>query len=167
MLCAHGAAASASVTGVTSVNHNGARSNTLGFTVTSPGGGPVNGLTLMPSMVNMLVGDTRTLQALSSTGTTLTGLTWTSSDQSIVSFSTDDPPVLTALAAGRVTITATSTTNGSAAADVTVADPVVLPGGTLPLGTVLWSNPGDGSGVQSIVPAVPSSSGVAGPAVER
>jgi len=112
-------------------------------------------------MLNMVVGDTRTLQALSSTGTTLTGLTWTSSDPTIISLSTDDPPVITALAAGRATITATSPTNGSAAADVTVADPVVLPGGTLPLGTVLWSNPGDGSGVQSIVPAVPSSSGVA------
>ena len=33
--------------------------------------------------------------------------------------------------------------------------------GPLPLGTVIWSNPGDGSGVQSIVPAVPSTSGVA------
>ena len=31
----------------------------------------------------------------------------------------------------------------------------------LPIGTVIWSNPGDGSGVQSIVPAVPSTSGVA------
>jgi hypothetical protein len=30
-----------------------------------------------------------------------------------------------------------------------------------PIGTVLWSNPGDGSGVGSIVPAVPSASGVA------
>jgi len=31
----------------------------------------------------------------------------------------------------------------------------------LPLETVLWSNPGDGSGVTSIVPAVPSPTGVA------
>ncbi|HEX8817337.1 MAG TPA: hypothetical protein VF753_17720, partial [Terriglobales bacterium] len=48
-----------------------------------------------------------------------------------------------------VTITA-----GGASADVTVSP-------TLALGTVLWSNPGDGSGVYKIVPAVPSSSGVA------
>jgi hypothetical protein len=64
--------------------------------------------------------------------------------------STDDPPVLTALAAGTVTITA-----GTATADVTVSV------GALPLGTVLWSNPGNGSGVYSIVPAVPSPNGVA------
>ena len=31
----------------------------------------------------------------------------------------------------------------------------------VPLGTVVWSNPGDGSGVTSIVPAVPSATGVA------
>ena len=42
-----------------------------------------------------------------------------------------------------------------ASADVTVW------AGALPLGTVLWSNSGDGSGVDSIVPAVPSPSGVA------
>ena len=68
----------------------------------------------------------------------------------MVSLSTADPPVLTALAVGHITIAA-----GSASADVTVS------AGTLTLGTVLWSNPGDGSGVSSIVPAVPSASGVA------
>ena len=104
----------------------------------------------------MLVGDTHTIQALSAAGQSVTGLTWTSSDPTIVSLSTDDPPILTAVAAGHVTITA-----GAASADVTVSDPTLLPGGTLPLGTVIWSNPGDGSGVQSIVPAVPSTSGVA------
>jgi hypothetical protein len=52
--------------------------------------------------------------------------------------------------AGHVTITA-----GTASADVTVS------AGALALGTVIWSNPGDGSGVSSIVPAVPSATGVA------
>lgn len=33
--------------------------------------------------------------------------------------------------------------------------------GTLPLGTTIWSNPGNGSGVTKIVPAVPSATGVA------
>lgn len=46
-------------------------------------------------------------------------------------------------------------TAGTASADVTVSS------ATLSTGTVIWSNPGDGSGVSSIVPAVPSSSGVA------
>jgi hypothetical protein len=67
-----------------------------------------------------------------------------------VSLSTDDPSLLTALAAGHVTVTA-----GTASADITVF------AGPLPPGTVIWSNPGDGSGVQSIVPAVPSTTGVA------
>ncbi|HMD69818.1 MAG TPA: PQQ-binding-like beta-propeller repeat protein [Bryobacteraceae bacterium] len=80
----------------------------------------------------------------------MTGLTWSTSDATVVSLSTDDPPVLTALAPGHVTILA-----GSASADVTVW------AGALPVGTAVWSNPGDGSGVQSIVPAVPSATGVA------
>ena len=44
-------------------------------------------------------------------------------------------------------------TAGTASADVTVF------AGALPLGTVLWSNSGSGSGVGKIVPAVPSASG--------
>jgi len=78
------------------------------------------------------------------------GLTWTSSNPAVVSLSTDDPPVLTAVAAGHVTITA-----GTGSADVTVW------AGALPVGTTIWSNPGNGSGVSWIVPAVPSASGVA------
>ncbi|MBZ5606807.1 MAG: hypothetical protein LAP38_01005 [Acidobacteriia bacterium] len=98
----------------------------------------------------MSVGDTRTMQALNSSGQPVTGLTWASSDSNIVSLSTDDPPVLTAVAAGHATITA-----GGASADITVVS------GALALGTILWSNPGGASGVYSIVPAVPSPNGVA------
>jgi hypothetical protein len=137
--------ASNTMTGVVRVQQNGTWSNTLAFTV--PGAGPADHLA--PHMINMAVGDTHTIQALSSSGQSLTGLTWTSSDPTIVSLSADNPPVLTAVAVGRVTISA-----GGASADVTVSP-------TLALGTVLWSNPGDGSGVYNIVPAVPSSSGVA------
>jgi len=126
---------------------NGVWSNSVGFTVPAPDGSTV---TLTPYMLNLVVGDARTIQALSSAGQPVTGLTWTSSDPTVVSLSTDDPPVLSALAAGHVTITA-----GTATADVTVS------AGALPLGTVLWSNPGGGSGVSSIVPAVPSPNGVA------
>ena len=68
-----------------------------------------------------------------------------------MSLSTDDPPILTAVAAGHATITA-----GGASADITVTAAV-----SLPIGTVLWSNPGDGSGVGQIIPGVPSPSGVA------
>ncbi|HEY1183914.1 MAG TPA: hypothetical protein VGE89_07005, partial [Bryobacteraceae bacterium] len=100
------------------------------------------------------MGDTHTIQALGAAGTSVTGLTWTSSNPNVVSLSTDDPPVLTALAAGHVTIIAGTAPN-AASADVTVWV------GALPLGTVIWCNPGDGSGVNWIVPAVPSTSGVA------
>jgi hypothetical protein len=131
--------------GVAKIQQNGVWSNAKAFLVPAPGGN-----TLTPALLNLAVGDTRTLQALNATGQPATALTWTSSDPAVVSLSSEDPPVLTALAAGHVTITA-----GTATADVTVW------AGALPVGTVLWSNPGNGSGVTKIVPAVPSPSGVA------
>lgn len=105
---------------------------------------------LAPNVLNLVVGETHSIQALNPAGQPVTGLTWTSSDPTVVSLSTDDPPVPSALAAGHVTITA-----GTATADVTVS------ADALPLGTVIWSSPGNGSGVGSIVPAVPSPGGVA------
>ncbi len=137
------------VTGIARVQQNGVGSNALGFTVPANGPGGTT-MTVEPAMINMVVGDTHTIQAFSSTGQAVTGLAWTSSDPTVVSLSTDNPPVLTALAAGHVTVTA-----GTASADVTVS------ADALPLGTVIWSNPGNGSGVSNIVPAVPSPSGVA------
>jgi hypothetical protein len=112
--------------------------------------GQNNTVTLTPNVLNLVVGETHSIQALNPAGQPITGLTWTSSDPTVVSLSSDDPPVLSALAAGHVTITAGTTT-----ADVTVS------AGALPVGTVIWSSPGNGSGVTSIVPAVPSPSGVA------
>jgi hypothetical protein len=137
----------AALSGVVRIEQNDQWSNAETFTV--PSGGST--LTLNPNMLNLVVGETHAIDAVNPSGQQVTGLTWASSNSQIVSLSQDDPPILTALAAGHVTITA-----GSASADVTVCYP-----GTLPLGTVLWSNPGDGSGVISIVPAVPSASGVA------
>ena len=102
--------ASGSLSGIARIQQNGAWSNAEGFTV--PGGG---GNSLTPAMINMVVGDTHTIQATNASGQSVTGLTWTSSNTSIVSLSTDDPPVLTALAPGHVTITA-----GTGSADVTV-----------------------------------------------
>ena len=107
-------------------------------------------VTLVPASLSMVVGDKDSLQALDANGQPATGLTWTSSNTNVVSLSADDPPVLTAAAAGEATITA-----GGGSADVTVF------AGALPVGTVTWSNPGDGSGVYSVLPAVPGPSGVA------
>ena len=111
---------SGAVSGAVRVQQNGVWSNAKTFSVTGLGG---TTMSLLPNVLNMVVGDTRSLQALSSPGQTLTGLAWTSSDPTVVSLSADDPPVLTAVAAGRVTIAA-----GTASADVTVW------AGTLPTG---------------------------------
>lgn len=100
--------------------------------------------------MNLVVGETRPLQVVDANGAAVHGLTWVVTDPTVASLSADDPPVLTALAPGHVTITA-----GDGSADVTVYAAALAPG------TVIWSNPGDGSGVQNIVPAVPSSTGVA------
>jgi hypothetical protein len=135
------------VSGIAQVQQGGISSNAMTFTVLGSGGTAV---TMAPNVLKMVVGDMRSIQVLNAASQPVTGLTWTSSDPPVVSLSTDDPPVMTALSAGHVTITA-----GAASADVTVfAD-------ALPLGTVVWSNPGNGSGVTKIVPAVPSASGVA------
>jgi uncharacterized protein YjdB len=139
--------AASAVTGVVRIEQNGILSNAISFTVPTSGG---NALTLIPNMLNLVIGQTQTIQALNASSQPVTGLTWTSSNPQVVSLSTDDPPVLTALTVGHVTIT-----TGTASADVTVYS------ATLPTGTVIWSNPGDGSGVVSIVPAVPSATGVA------
>jgi hypothetical protein len=139
--------ASTAVSGIVRVQQNGAWSNSENFTVTGNSGSSV---TLNPSLINMVVGDTRTIQALNAQGQSVTGLTWSSTDTTVASLSTDEPPIITALAAGHVTILA-----DSGSADVTV-----VAGASLPVGTVQWSNSGDGSGVIGIVPAVPSTSGV-------
>ena len=107
------------------------------------------GISLLPNVLNLVVGETRTLQALDAAGNPVTGLSWMSTDSNIVSLSTDNPPELTAVAPGHVTIAA-----GGGSADVTVH------AGPLPVGTVIWSNPATGS-TGGIVPAVPSPSGLA------
>jgi uncharacterized protein YjdB len=140
------AIASNAVTGVARVEQNGIWSNSVPLIVNS--GGP--SVTLVPNLLNLVVGQTHTIQALDAAGQLVKGLTWISSDSKIVSLSTDDPPVLTALAPGHVSILA-----GNASADVTVY------AGALAVGTTIWSNPGDGAGVMSIVPAVPAPTGVA------
>jgi hypothetical protein len=136
--------ASGAVSGVARIQQNGVWSNAVGFTV--PGGGN----TLTPAMLNMMVGDTHTIGAVNAGGQPLSGLAWSSSNPAVVSLSAADPPVLTALAAGRVTITA-----GTGSADVTVSV------GPPPGGTTLWTNPTPWATVTSIVPAVPSQTGVA------
>ena len=141
--------ASGALSGVIKVQQNGIWSNTVPFTV-NPGGDSSNALTITPTAISLLIGQTHAIEAVNAQGQSVTGLTWSSSDTTIITLSTDDPPILTAIAAGHVTITA-----GNASADVTVYS-----GTSLPVGTIQWTNPGDGSGVTKAVPAVPSASGV-------
>lgn len=141
--------ASNAVSGIVRVQQNGIWSNALSFRV-PPSLSTAPSVNINPNLLSMVVGETRSLQALDDTGNVLAGLTWASTNPTVATLSTDDPPIVTALAPGHVTITA-----GNASADLTV-----YPGPALPLGTVQWSIPGDGSGVAQILPAVPSDSGV-------
>jgi hypothetical protein len=97
----------------------------------------------------MLVGESRTVSVTNGSGAPLTGLHWITTDPTIVSLSTDDPPVLTAVAAGSATVYA-----GTVPISVTVNA-----GSSLPSGTAIWSLPLGGFSELNIVPAAPSSSG--------
>jgi hypothetical protein len=103
------------------------------------------------TLLNRVVGETHEIRALDSASQPVTGLTWSSSDAVVVSVGSTEPMVLTAMAPGHATVTA-----GGASVDVTVW----AAGTEMPVGTVLWSNPGIGQ-VTRIVPAVPSATGVA------
>src|SRR5208283_2772916 len=141
--------ASNAVSGVVKIQQNGIWSNRVTFTVPQS---TATALTLVPSVLNMSVCSTHSIQALDASGQPVTGLTWTSSDTTVATLSTDDPPTITMVATGTVTITA-----GNASSDITVYDTDA----SIQLGTALCSNPGNGSGFTSIVPAVPSATGVA------
>ncbi len=82
--------ASTALSGVAKIQQNGAWSNVVGFTVPSTAEDAVS---LRPVALNMSIGDSRALQALGSTGRTVTGLIWATSHATVVSLSTDDPPV--------------------------------------------------------------------------
>jgi hypothetical protein len=135
--------------GVAKIQQDGTWSNSVQITIPIPPGSL--GVAIEPSLLSMVVGEAHELQAVLPSGDPALGLTWHVSDSAIASLSTDDPPTLTALLPGHITLTA-----GDASADITI-----YPGPTLPLGTVKWSTPGDGSGVSQILPAVPSPTGVA------
>jgi hypothetical protein len=139
---APGALQPGSVVQVVVVNGQGT-SNQVSFSIPS--------FKVFPPNLNMVVGQSQTLRAKDSNGTPVTGLQWSTSDSTIVNVSSDDTPTVTALAPGTVTVYA---------GDVPVPVTVYV-GASLPPGTPIWSlSLGGGSGVASLVPAVPSDSGV-------
>jgi hypothetical protein len=117
---------------------------------------PCGDVILSPNKISMVVGDSRTLDAFNASDALLSGLVWNSIAPNVVTLSTDDPPVLTATAVGTTTVEVSSGSSPSAC----VATLTIYSGPELPEGTVKWSVPTNG-GMPDIIPAVPSSEGVA------
>ena len=95
--------------------------------------GTATSLALAPSTATKLIGAGFSMSLRDEFGALVEAATWETSDPSVVNLSADDPPLLTALAAGAATITATK---NSLSATATVA---VVAGDALPDGTVKWS----------------------------
>jgi hypothetical protein len=108
-------------------------------------------LQISPATLNMLVGDTHKFSAVDELGRPRTDATWTISDTTLATISTDSSPLLTAVAIGQVTLTA-NVQGTSAQAQVNI-----LSGSALALGTVSWSVPG--VVCEYIVQAVPTDQG--------
>jgi hypothetical protein len=104
-----------------------------------------------PTGVNMVVGGTQQFTAVDQLGRPRTDAAWTVSDTSIATITTDSSPVLTAVAVGQVTLTATV---GSVTASTVVN---VLSGTSLPSGAIQWSAPSaSGFSTQQVLQAEPS-----------
>jgi hypothetical protein len=73
--------AAGSVSGIARVQQNGILSNAVAFTVPVSSGA----VTMAPNLINMVVGDTRTMQALDASSRPITGLNWISSDPAVYS----------------------------------------------------------------------------------
>jgi hypothetical protein len=140
--------ANTALSGPLKLQQNGLWSNAKSFVIASASGAQ---LMLSPSVFNLVVGESRSIQALDGSGADVPGLTWTSSNPGVVTVSTDPSPQIMAVAPGAATIRA-----GDALAEVTV-----FAAGGMPEGTVLWSVPGPTSGVSDIAVAVPAPAAVA------
>ena len=88
--------ASGSVSGVARVQQGGAWSNAVKFEVPVPSG---SAAVVVPNVLNLSAGETHALQALDASGHAVTGLSWTSSDNSVATVADG---VVTAVAAGHV-----------------------------------------------------------------
>jgi len=124
----------AATSGPVLVSVSGVSTNPVPFTVsTTPGA--ITAISITPATFAMLIGDARTLQAVDSNGSPITGVSWSSSDTGIASFDAETG-VLTANAEGQATITGTfQNFTARAAVNVYVADD----NGYYPEGAVLWS----------------------------
>jgi hypothetical protein len=111
-------------------------------------------LQISPANANVLAGATQQFTAVDQNGIPRKDATWTVDNSNIATISTDSSPVLTGLAAGTVTITASV---GNISGQVQVH---IVAGTSLPVGTIQWSAPQvAGFTVLRIVQAVPTSNG--------
>jgi alpha-tubulin suppressor-like RCC1 family protein len=108
--------------------------SSAGVTVTLAG--TATQLSLAPSNRTMLIGESATLSLRDEFGVASTNATWQTSDAQILSLSTDDPPILTAVAEGAVTVTASKNGLGAVTQISVVAG--VGPETELPVGTTRW-----------------------------
>lgn len=124
----------AATSGPVLVSVSGVSTNPVPFTVsTTPGA--ITAISITPATFAMLIGDARTLQAVDSNGSPITGLSWSSSDTGIASFDAETG-ILTANAEGQATIMGTfQNFTAQATVNVYVADD----NGYYPEGAVLWS----------------------------
>jgi len=112
--------------------------------------------------VNMLVGDVKQFTAVDELGRPRTDATWTVDNTTLGTITTDSSPILTALATGTVTLTAT-------VQGVTAQTQVNISALTVFLdGTILWTAPPvPGFSPQGIAQAMPSSFGPAFYSIEK
>jgi len=112
-----------------------------------------NTLQITPSSVNLLIGNSRQFTAIDQNGQLRSDATWTTSDPTIATITSESQPTLKAVAAGQVTLTA-SVGGVSVQTQVTVSDQT-----SFTPGVALWSAPPvPGFTVQQIVQALPTRS---------
>jgi hypothetical protein len=141
-----GAVAPNTNTGTVSVTQGPSTINGPTFTVTSSFPYQVT-----PQSLSMIVGSSRTVSVVDSNGNPVQGLYWFATDPTIVSLSTADPPIITALAPGTVTVYA---------GEVPIAITVYASGTAIPPGTPVWTNPPlPGFTLNQVVQAVPTANG--------
>ncbi len=106
-------------------------------------------LQIQPANANMVVGETMQFAAVDEKGLARPDATWTISDPTLGTISSDSSPQLTAIAIGTVTLTA-SVQGATAQAKANI-------GTSLTPGTVRWSVPaGSGLTPRQVVQAIPS-----------
>jgi hypothetical protein len=111
-------------------------------------------LQITPANANVLVGTTQQFTAVDQLGNPRTDATWTVDNTNVATISTDSSPILTGVASGSVTLTASV---GGVSAQIQVN---IISAAALPVGTVQWTAPPlSGFSAASLALAVPTPNG--------